>query len=70
MTAFRLALCQLRVGTRKRDNLANARRLVLDAAREHGAQVVALPVCFTCWHYIEKIFIFFLFPMDLIFVKC
>ncbi|RKO97058.1 hypothetical protein CXG81DRAFT_9421 [Caulochytrium protostelioides] len=45
MSAFRIALVQLKVGLDKERNLARAHRRVLEAARA-GAQVVVLPECF------------------------
>ncbi|XP_069053512.1 omega-amidase NIT2 [Lepisosteus oculatus] len=45
MTAFRLALVQLRVSTTKTDNLNRARGLIKEAAGQ-GAKVVTLPECF------------------------
>lgn len=43
---FRLALIQLAVGANKAENLAHAEACVSKAAKEGGAQVVALPECF------------------------
>uniref|UniRef100_W5MXF2 omega-amidase n=1 Tax=Lepisosteus oculatus TaxID=7918 RepID=W5MXF2_LEPOC len=45
MTAFRLALVQLRVSTTKTDNLNRACGLIKEAAGQ-GAKVVTLPECF------------------------
>jgi omega-amidase len=42
---FRLALVQLAVSAQKAQNIANARKRVLEAA-QNGAQVVCLPECF------------------------
>jgi len=43
---FRLALVQLAVGANKTENLSRAEVFVRKAAKEGGAQVVALPECF------------------------
>jgi len=43
---FRLALIQLAVGANKADNLSRAETFIQTAAKEGGAQVVALPECF------------------------
>jgi len=45
--SFRIALCQLLIGTDKASNLAHAAEMVTAAASK-GAQVVVLPECFTC----------------------
>jgi len=43
---FRLALIQLAVGASKTENLQRAETFIRKAAKEGGAQVVALPECF------------------------
>ena len=43
---FRLALIQLAVGASKAENLQRAETFIRKAAKEGGAQVVALPECF------------------------
>jgi len=43
---FRLALIQLAVGASKADNLTRAEAFIKKAAKEGGAQVIALPECF------------------------
>ena len=43
---FRLALIQLAVGANKTENLLRAESFIAKAAKEGGAQVVALPECF------------------------
>lgn len=43
---FRLALIQLAVGASKTENLQRAETFIRQAAKEGGAQVVALPECF------------------------
>jgi len=43
---FRLALVQLAVGANKTENLLRAETFIAKAAKEGGAQVVALPECF------------------------
>ncbi|KUK40956.1 MAG: Nitrilase/cyanide hydratase and apolipoprotein N-acyltransferase [Clostridia bacterium 62_21] len=47
MPALRLAICQLRVEADKEENLARARRMILDAAG-NGAGMVILPEMFNC----------------------
>ncbi|XP_065083220.1 omega-amidase NIT2-like [Ochlerotatus camptorhynchus] len=43
---FRIALLQLKVGSNKSENVANALTRIRSAVKDNGARVVALPECF------------------------